>query len=56
MITASTFYGRLRSYERFIHFKKIQQSCLLPSSETIITMESMFKSLNLLIHIVEVVR
>ena len=39
--TASTTYTRLRVYERFIHFLRVQFPFMLPCSETIKAIESM---------------
>ena len=43
--SASTIYCRLRVYERFVHFLRVQLPSLLPSSERLRTVESMLSNL-----------
>ena len=43
--TASTTYTRLRVYERFIHFLRVQFPFMLPCSETMKAIESMLAHL-----------
>ena len=41
----STSYGRLRVYERFVHFLRTRFPILLPSPERMVSVESMIKAL-----------
>ena len=43
--SASTIYGRLRVYERFVHFLRIQLPIFLPSPNTLLAIDAMITNL-----------